>query len=133
MVTPSFFLPIANLLQMVLNSSSEVCNAVFILIYGCQIAEEVRYRRGRVTVIWMKAHATADDIVLHGLTADMVIGNAVADALAKRGLALNDVLPHQIRHLEETENIARLVRQRLACINLAVSAAFPRRISNEAV
>ena len=36
----------------------------------------------------MKAHATADDIVLHGLTADMVIGNAVADALAKRGAAL---------------------------------------------
>ena len=38
-------------------------------------------------MIWMKAHAIVDDIVLHGLTADMVIGNAVADALAKRGVA----------------------------------------------
>ena len=43
----------------------------------------------QVQAKWVKAHAdTGADIVHHRLTADQAIGNAVADALAKRGAEL---------------------------------------------
>ena len=86
-----------------------------------QIAANISIRESPVTMRWAKAHATESEVLSHRLTAETVVGNAVADAFAKEGAKLNPVPCHVVGMLRAYEELAYNIRQRLVHINLHIT------------
>ena len=94
-----------------------------------QVRETMAQRPGSIQVKWAKAHVTAHDIATLSIPHAWIIGNSVADALAKRGAALNAVPEQQCNQLALMDERANRVRWRLALICDAVAQLHPRHVS----
>ena len=81
-------------------------------------------RRSDVIVQWIKAHATADEIVARGLDGTHVIGTFAADALANRGSSTAAVPTPIIDSKRRQERLAWDIRSRLGTICLHVFEKF---------
>ena len=91
-----------------------------------------------ITVIWIKAHATADDVVKYGIERKHLVGNYIVDEFAK--MAAKDVaaLEGEQRAIEIMDGTTwllqdRLVRTALAAIEQSKEhqTLYPRRLKSQ--
>ena len=71
-----------------------------------------------VRVQWVKAHVNATTAKQHGLSPLQIVGNCVADALAKYAASLGDVPDWQKKRLDEMSRLATRIRSRMIAINM---------------
>ena len=87
--------------------------------------QQVSRHHGAVEIYWCKAHITSDNFHQFNSTPEILVGNAVADALAKKEasvfLAANDWVT--------MDQIAWAVQQRIYATSILAAQAAPRSVS----
>ena len=90
-----------------------------------RLQQALSRHQGAVEIFWCKAHITWDNFHHFAMTPEILVGNAVADALSKKGasvfLAANDWV--------KMDQITWAVQQRIYATNILAGQAAPRSAS----
>ena len=89
-----------------------------------RLQQALSRHQGTVKISWCKAHITSDNFHQFAMTPEILVGNAVADALAKKGasvfLAANDWV--------KMDQITLAVQQRIFATSILAAQAAPRSV-----
>ena len=77
--------------------------------------------QGTVEISWCKAHITAGNFNQFGMTAEILVGNAVADALAKKGASVFSA----VNDWGKIDRITWAVQQRIYATSILAAQASP--------
>ena len=90
-----------------------------------ELRDALRARSGTVQVRWVKAHVSVQEFVSRAIPYSWVLGNEIADALARRGAALVAVNEIRQREIAFVDALAWKVRSRIAAATIEAARASP--------
>ena len=81
--------------------------------------------QGAVEISWCKHHITSDNFHQFDMTPEILMGNAVADALAKKGASVFPAANDWVK----MDQITWAIQQRIYATNILAAQAAPRNVS----